>query len=225
MTEVNENKIIETWRKNGPAWKNAVRDGELESRKLVTNRAVVDAIRECSSGSLLDVGCGEGWLARELSEQGRNVIGIDVVSSLVEEAKNAGGGTFHLASYTDISEDKFKCDVNTIVCNFSLLGEKSVSDFFAAAPRLLTPGGTLIVQTLHPLMNIEEAHYTDGWRRGSWCGLGSEFTEPAPWYFRTISSWVALFTDNGFRVVAIREPIHPKTQMPASLIFIANHDG
>lgn len=225
MTEARENKIIETWRKNGPAWKNAVRGGDLESRELVTNRAVVDAIRECSSGSVLDVGCGEGWLARELSTQGRDVIGIDVVQSLIEEATSAGGGAFHLASYKDISEDKFKCLVGTIVCNFSLLGEKSVGNFFAAAPRLLTPGGTLIVQTLHPLVNAEEVPYVDGWRRGSWCGLGSEFTEPAPWYFRTLSSWVALFNDNGFRFDAIREPIHPKTQMPASIIFVAKYGG
>ncbi|MDW5377740.1 class I SAM-dependent methyltransferase [Halomonas sp. HP20-15] len=225
MSEANEQRIIETWRINGQAWANAVREGDLESRKLVTNRAIVEAVMEHSVGSVLDVGCGEGWLARELAAKGRSVIGMDAVPGLIDAASNAGGGTFHLASYEDIAAGRFHCLVDTIVCNFSLLGEKSVSDLFAAIPGLLTPEGALIVQTLHPLASIHEPPYADGWRQGSWCGLGSGFTRPAPWYFRTLSSWIALFKDNGFRVRALREPIHPKTQMPASIIFVGTRDA
>ena len=34
-----------------------------------------------------------------------------------------------------------------------------------------------------------------------------------------------LFSDSGFRVVEVREPLHPKTQKPASAIFIAEVSG
>jgi hypothetical protein len=64
-----------------------------------------------------------------------------------------------------------------------------------------------------------EGKYEDGWREGSWAGFSSEFTRPAPWYFRTIETWVALFAKKGFRVYNIYEPLHPKTNKPASIIF------
>ncbi len=50
---------------------------------------------------------------------------------------------------------------------------------------------------------------------------GDAFTDPAPWYFRTLQSWVKLFSDVGMRLLEIREPPHPKTGKPASIIFIA----
>ena len=39
--------------------------------------------------SILDVGCGEGWLARTLSSEGYNVTGVDASASLIDEAAKA----------------------------------------------------------------------------------------------------------------------------------------
>ena len=52
-------------------------------------------------------------------------------------------------------------------------------------------------------------------------GFSSDFVDPAPWYFRTLESWIQLFMTSGLRLVELREPIHPQTQKPASVIFIA----
>jgi hypothetical protein len=74
---------------------------------------------------------------------------------------------------------------------------------------------------LHPHIACGDAPYADGWRSGSWAGFGSEFTDPAPWYFRTVASWVRLFFDSGLTLIELLEPLHPESNKPASIVFVA----
>jgi len=215
-----ENEILDAWHANAQAWERAVREGRIESRKLITDQAIVEAVRSCSPRTAIDVGCGEGWLARALHAEGVQVLGVDVVPALVASARHKGGGEFRVASYEQLAAGALDERADVVVCNFSLLGGASVEALLAAVPGLLEPGGRLIIQTLHPLM--ADVHpYQDGWREGSWAGCGEGFGQPAPWYFRTLESWVAALDAAGLSLEGIREPIHPRTGRPASVIFLA----
>lgn len=214
-------QIVQSWEVNAFAWTTAVRDGRIESRQQVTDAAIVDAVLSRSPRSVLDIGCGEGWLARELAARNIRTTGIDVVPELVEAARHAGGGDFHVASYEELAAGKFEMQADVTVCNFSLLGRESVESLVRTMPSFLGTDGSLIVQTLHPVMSCGDLPYRDGWREGSWTGFGPEFTDPAPWYFRTLESWTKLFTDSGLRLLEMREPVHPESRKPASVIFIA----
>jgi len=215
-----DEKIIASWGKNTTPWVAAVRNGEIDSRLLVTNRAIVDAVRSLSPATGLDIGCGEGWLVRALD--GVAMTGVDVVPGLVEAARRAGGGDFRVMSYEDIAGGQLDLQVDVAVCNFSLLGDDSVAGLFRAAPTYLKPGGTLVVQTMHPVVACGDAPYIDGWREGSWDGFNEGFTDPPPWYFRTLASWVRLFSDHGLQLRELREPLHPNTGKPASLILMGS---
>jgi 2-polyprenyl-3-methyl-5-hydroxy-6-metoxy-1,4-benzoquinol methylase len=215
-----DTKIIDSWGKNTAPWVAAVRNGEIASRTLATNQAIVDAVRSLSPATGLDIGCGEGWLVRALD--GVSMLGVDVVPGLVEAARRAGGGEFRVMSYEEIARGGLNLAVDVAVCNFSLIGDESVAGLFRAAPTYLKPGGTLVVQTMHPLMACGDAPYVDGWREGSWAGFNAGFTDPPPWYFRTLSSWIRLFGDNGLRLRELREPLHPDTGKPASLILMGS---
>lgn len=70
MNELSELKIVESWHINAAAWVAAIREGVIESRLLVTNKAIIDAAIERSPKTVLDTGCGEGWLVRELTRHG-----------------------------------------------------------------------------------------------------------------------------------------------------------
>ena len=218
-------KIVESWHINASAWTAAVRNGEMESRNLVSNRAIVEAVVSRLPCSVLDLGCGEGWLSRDLAARGMHTIGVDVVPDLIERARSAGGGEFHVASYEEIAAGVLKITVDVIVCNFALLGKDSVEGLFRALPSMLQSGGSFVVQTLHPIEACGGHPYADGWREGSWEGFGSDFTDPAPWYFRTLESWRTLFEASGFQLLETREPLHPITGKPASVIFIAHRSG
>ena len=214
-------RIVDSWRKNASPWTAAVRDNQIASRLLVTNSAILDAVLSRSPRTVLDIGCGEGWLARSLAEHGIRAIGVDVVPALIEQARKAGGGEFMISSYEDIAAGDLDVTVDVAVANFSLIGKESVEGVIRRAPLLLDGGGSLVIQTLHPVASCGDESYADGWRKGSWAGFSEAFSDPAPWYFRTMESWEKLLTDSGFRILDTREPLHPETGKPASVIFIA----
>jgi 2-polyprenyl-3-methyl-5-hydroxy-6-metoxy-1,4-benzoquinol methylase len=216
----NDRKIIDSWFKNAAPWIVAIQEQQIESRKLITDRSIVDAVVSRGGQTVLDLGCGEGWLTRALVAQGLNVLGTDIVPALIDRAKTTGSGQFELADYTEIAAGKLAKKFDIVVANFSLIGEESVASLFRSMSSLLNPGGTFIIQTLHPTIVCGDLPYLDGWRVSSWDGFSDEFTDPAPWYFRTLASWIELYTTNGLSIVELREPIHPQTGKPAAIILI-----
>jgi len=218
---IDDARIVTSWLKNAAPWTTAVRKNEIASRALVTNQAIIDAVLSRAPRTILDIGCGEGWLSRALAANGIRAIGVDVVPALIERANEAGGGEFRVASYEEIAAGKLNVRVDVAVANFSLIGKESVEGVLRRAPALINPGGSLVIQTLHPVVATGDEPYIDGWRQGSWTGFSKDFSDPAPWYFRTIESWVKLITGVAFDLVELREPLHPETNEPASLILIA----
>lgn len=217
----NEAAIIESWQRNAPAWVVAVREGQIESRRQVTDAAILDTVLSLGPATALDIGCGEGWLAHKLASHNISVIGVDAVPALIDEAQQAGDGEFRVLSYADLAAGKLPITVDACICNFSLLGKESVDAVFTAVPTLLARHGHFIIQTLHPTTACGEQGNQDGWREGSWRGFNSDFTDPAPWYFRTLEAWHALFSKHDLQVVETREPRAAATAPASSIIFIA----
>ncbi len=221
MDPLSDAKIIDSWKTNATAWTDAVRENKIESRNLVTNRAIVDAIVARNPQSVLDVGCGEGWLVRALSRAGISAFGVDAVPELIEKAEAAGEGKFRVMDYEQIAQGGIGAKVDMAVANFSLIGKESVDDLVRAVPSLINATGAFVVQTLHPLTANGDQPYADGWRTGSWAGFSSDFSDPAPWYFRTMETWLDLLEKSGFSSVEVREPLSPSTGKPLSALFIA----
>ena len=101
-----EKLIVESWKANAENWITIIENNGIESRRLATNKAIVDAVCNAKPFSVLDIGCGEGWLAKELSGNGMNITGVDVVPELIEKVRRQVAGEFIVASYEDISSGK-----------------------------------------------------------------------------------------------------------------------
>ena len=220
--EDREAALIWSWMANADAWTRAVREGRIPSRRLATDAAIVQAVAERKPGRVLDLGCGEGWLMRALAERGIASIGLDVSLELVMAAEETGGGRYRCCSYEELVDDPTRAGgpYDAIACNFSLLGADLVP-LLGALRQNLAPGGALVVQTVHPWTAAGDEGYADGWRTETFDAFGGDFAEPMPWYFRTLASWMDALRDGGFRVSTLREPIHPETGQPASLLMVA----
>lgn len=216
-----DERIVESWHANAAPWTDAVRGRHIESRNLVTDKAIVDAVLSRSPRTVLDIGCGEGWLVRALAEHCVEGIGVDAVAELIDQATQVGGGDFRVASYEMIAAGELDIAADVAVANFALIGNEAVDGVIRRVPGMLKPRGSFIVQTLHPVIACGDLPYRDGWRTGSWAGFSEAFTDPAPWYFRTMDSWLELFENSGLRMVEVREPVNPVSGKPASVIFIA----
>jgi 2-polyprenyl-3-methyl-5-hydroxy-6-metoxy-1,4-benzoquinol methylase len=227
MNPLSDEKILASWHGNATPWTTAVRERQIASRRLVTDRAIIEAVLSFAPASVLDIGCGEGWLTRALARKGIVVTGVDAVAELIGQARqidsDEAGADYQVMSYEQIASGAWQQAADVAVCNFSLLGKESVDGLFAAMHSLLHPAGHLLVQTPHPRVACGDGAYEDGWREGSWAGFSPDFRDPAPWYFRTMESWIRLFAQHGLRLIEQREPLHPLTGQPASVIFIAEN--
>ncbi|ACK70156.1 Methyltransferase type 12 [Gloeothece citriformis PCC 7424] len=219
-------QIKRSWEANAPAWTEAVRSGAIESRTLATNAAIVQALWERTPRLVLDLGCGEGWLTRILRERGIEAVGVDGSAQLIELAQEKGGGIFHHYSYAEIiaTPEILGGDFDAIACNFALL-EPDILPLLKSLHSCLTPEGVLIIQTVHPWSGRGEDKYSDGWRIETFASFGQGFTEAMPWYFRTLSSWISLLSSGGYFLDDLREPAHPDSGEPLSLLLVAKNKG
>ena len=214
------NRLRQSWDANADAWCDAVREGRIESRRKATDEAVLRAVLRGAPTRVLDVGCGEGWLCRALARRGTEAVGVDGSVPLIKAARERGGGTFHACSYAEIADDPDRLGrgYDVVVCNFALL-DKTLRPLLEALHVLCAPTGRLIVQTVHPWAACEDRPYTDGWRTEDFRGFGEAFDEPMPWYFRTLASWVDTLHGANWLLEALREPSHPDTGDPLSLLL------
>lgn len=219
-----ESTLLQSWHHNARAWTEAVRSGAIESRRQVTDQAILLAVMGRQPERVLDLGCGEGWLLRALAERGFEAVGVDGDPTLVEAARVAGSSPVHVASYEDLVEAKVDIgrDYDLICANFSLL-HQDIIPLLAAMNALLVPGGALVIQTLHP-WSVAAGDYQDGWREETFDGFQGEW-QPMPWYFRTLSSWLNALDMAGLQLISLREPQHPQSPVPQSLLMIAERRG
>ncbi|WNZ80393.1 class I SAM-dependent methyltransferase [Pseudomonas sp. P105] len=215
-----ESALLQSWHHNAQSWIEAIRTGTLESCLKVTNQAIILAVLGRQPERVLDLGCGEGWLLRALTERGIEVVGVDGDATLVEAARAAGSSRVYLASYEELAQAKVDIgsDYNVICANFALL-HQDIVPLLAAMNALLAPGGTLVIQTLHPWVMAAD-DYQDGWREETFTGFKGQW-QPMPWYLRTLSSWLNALDMAGFRLAGLQEPQHPQSAMPQSLLLVA----
>lgn len=219
-----ESQILSSWRTNAGQWIDTVDQGRIESRNLATNQAIIETIRHYHHpGNFLDLGCGEGWLTRTLTRLGIPAIGVDGTPALIGNARQKGEGHFEVATYQQIAKGHLLPGepFDGIVINFGLFTDEPVTHLLGALQKKLSADGTLFIQTVHPFFPLRKGQpYESHWENNSWEGLPGPFTQPHPWFFRTLEDWIQLFTRTGFRLKDIREPLHPDTRQPLSIIFV-----
>ncbi len=109
---------------------------------------------------VLDVACGNGQMARRLTELGAQVVATDFSAALIEKAKARTPDStidYRVVDATDevallaLGVSSF----DAAVCNMALQDIADIDPLFRAVKRLLRPGGRFVFTTTHPCFNLD----------------------------------------------------------------------
>ena len=168
----------------------------------------------------VDLGCGEGRLARDLTARGHRVVGVDASPTLIAAAREASPElVFHVADAARLPMRDAVADL--VVAFMSLQDIDDLEGALAEAARVLSAGGRLCLAIVHPL-NSAGTFEGDGADspfviRGSYLGsrtyqdtverdgLRMVFASA----HRPLSAYGAALERSGFFIELIREPAIP----------------
>jgi SAM-dependent methyltransferase len=112
---------------------------------------VRDLLDSLGGEPVLDAGCGTGRHLEHLAARGRRTIGVDPSSEmLARAATKVAGGDLRRGDLTRLPVADG--EAANVVCCLVLEHVEDLSAAFAELARVIVPGGSLIVSTLHPVM-------------------------------------------------------------------------
>ncbi len=173
--------------------------------------------------SVLDVGCGEGQIARRAVEIGcEKVVGLDPTAGQVAVARRRGGGPAYVragAGSLPVASATFDAVVACLVFEHI----DAVDDALAEIARVLRPGGRFVFFLNHPLLQTPSSGWIDDqildppeqyWRIGPYLTEQRNFEEVEkgvfiPFVHRPLSRYINGLADNGLVLRHMAEPAPP----------------
>ena len=208
----------ELWESHAGWWQEGFTGGadpEYEEQIIPLARQHLTGARR-----VLDIGCGEGQIARVIS--GAHVVGVDATWAQLEVARARGGGPAYARGMADalpIATASF----DTVVACLVFEHIRSVDEAIAEVARVLEPGGRFVFFLNHPLLQTPNSGWIDDhvldppeqyWRIGPYL-VEDETVEEVdkdvfiPFVHRPLSRYVNALAGNGLTIVHMEEPAPP----------------
>ncbi|MDZ7734152.1 MAG: excinuclease ABC subunit UvrC [Acidimicrobiia bacterium] len=209
------------WERHAGWWQRTFTDGadpEYEEQILPLAVKHLDGARH-----VVDVGTGEGQLARALAARRVRVVGVDPTGAQVTEARRRGGGPLYgraAAAALPFADGSFDAAVACLV--FEHIHE--VDEAVAEVARVLEPGGRFVFLSNHPLLQTPGSGWIDDqvldppeqyWRVGPYL-VEDEVEEQVergvfvPFVHRPLSRYVNTMAAAGLRITHMDEPAPPE---------------
>lgn len=165
----------------------------------------------------LDLGCGEGRLARQLAERGHQIVGVDASPTMIRLAADAHADGEYV--HADASKLPFPDSAFDLAVAFmSLMDIEELEGAIADVARVLEPGGRFCFAIVHPLQSagtfepraadapflirgsyLEPFSYEGTFERD---GLTMRFAS----MHRPLEAYTRALEDSGFLIEALGEP-------------------
>jgi ubiquinone/menaquinone biosynthesis C-methylase UbiE len=215
------------WDKHAKVWHNYVGDEGDSNRRFNSDPFLWNFSGEIEGKTILDAGCGTGYLVRKLiAKKAQRVIGIDFSPEMIKiaseqtRAKYANNEIFefHVDSCTTLStiEDN---SIDLIISNYVLMDlddlEGAIKNFY----RVLHEGGTVVIVILHPCFPLDRAtldkngHVTFKWENSYFDNYQNieepwgNYTDIFISYHRPLSYYWKQFKKHGFTIEDFDEPV------------------
>jgi SAM-dependent methyltransferase len=169
---------------------------------------------------VLDIGCGEGQVARHLARLGVDVTGLDPTAAQIRVARDRAGGP----RYARARADALPCRTAGFDAVLLCLALEHVDAFEAAlgeVARTLEPGGRFVLVLCHPLLQAPGSGWIDDrtvgeryWRLREYLRDDTLVDEVAPgvslrFIHRPLSRYVHAMGEVGLVIDGMEEPAPP----------------
>ncbi len=219
MTDLTPAQEREYWETQAGWWQDEFTDGA--DPEYVEQ--ILPIVAETLGGAtrVLDIGTGEGQLARHLMEAGvRTAVGIDPSEAQTHVARERAGGPQYARAAADalpFPDASFDAVVACLVFEHIT----AVDEAIAEVARVLEPGGTFLFLLNHPLLQVPGSGWIDDhildeqyWRIGPYLVEDVSIEQIAPdvhlpFVHRPMSRYVNAMADHGLMLQRMLEPAPP----------------
>ncbi|WP_024803395.1 class I SAM-dependent methyltransferase [Nocardia sp. BMG51109] len=217
--------VTSAYAENAEFWIGIVRDRLDPFQTELTDPALLALLGDCRGLRILDAGCGEGYLARELVRRGAaHVDGVDTCAEFVDAARThpdhrPAAATYHHADVAALPLADDSIDV--VVANRLPNGIAGPERRFREFARVLRPSGRMLLLGMHPCFYVtraERASGGTGFTLDAYFGgrtveqrfavAGRESPAASVQTFHSLEAYTGMIGAAGFAITRVCEP-HP----------------
>ena len=202
-------------------------DGDTWHRTLI-DPALLEVVGDVDSLRVLDLGCGNGYIARKLARGGGQVTGVDASAPIIAHARRREAATplgieYQVADAARLGVLEGET-FDLVVANMCLMDIEDAGSTISELSRVLAPMGRLVASLSHPCFDQGP---TSGWlveKVGLTTTVARKvgpyrdvFSAPIPWridgkvhetlsFHRPLSWYFRSFRTAGFVVSRLEEP-------------------
>jgi ubiquinone/menaquinone biosynthesis C-methylase UbiE len=202
--------------------------GDLWHRDLI-DPGLLKVLGPVRGLRVLDLACGNGYLARRFAREGARVVGVDASTPVIERAMAREraeplGVEYRVADATRLSAFE-SGRFDRVASNMAIMDIEDAAGAIREAARVLRPEGRLVFSMSHPCFDVmsrsmwvvEHQSYEETVWRKVRC-YRETYEEDVPWrlesgrvartrgYHRPLAWYFSTLASSGFRVDAFEEP-------------------
>lgn len=151
-------KTKELWNQLASWWDESYQEGDIFHRTFLFP-TIVKWVSAKKGMRILDIGCGNGALARLFAKEGATIVATDFSEVFIDKAKQRSEGLkidYRVVDATDtkqlntlIETGKF----DRVISSMVLHNMSTITPLMSALPKLIAPAGKFILSVPHPCFN------------------------------------------------------------------------
>lgn len=218
--------VRESWERAAAAFDSAQTSGLDYYRSEFFGPAQIELCGDVRDMSLIDVGCGSGYLARAMAERGARVTGVDISPRMIALAERHEsdvplGITYRIADAADLTSQIGMATFDMATSCMALQDMPSVDAVLRGVSAALRPGGRFVASITHPCNDMPfrrwerdergqkrwlcvDRYFERGPITFSWERFGERVTTTA--MHATLEDWLGWIHAAGFQLRGFHEP-------------------
>ncbi len=232
---ISEKQISQAWDKLADKWTGKYDEYGDINRRYIIDPAIFRLVGSVKGLSILDAGCGNGYLCRLLAKQGAKMTGVDLSKKLVEIARQKEreaplGITYYAGTLCNLAmlrDETF----DLVISNLVLMDLPDLDKAVKELQRVLKTNGRLVFSIMHPCFasapvrgsaripqDSDRKEDWTYWKIDRYFDRSMEIWGFIDWprvysFHRPLSDYINSLIRNGFTITGFEEPIPPKKAM------------